>query len=99
MPSRWRRLKVVCILFELSASYLAVHLILGSGQYRNAVPTQVPGTKQSTKKAACWPLRLRRLRRSLDDYHSFFLVKLLKHHFDDLALLCRNEFTDVISLN
>src|ERR1700752_1448558 len=52
-----------------------------------------------TKKAACWPLRLRRVGRPFDDYHSLFLIKLLEHHLDDLALLCGNEFADVISLN
>jgi hypothetical protein len=47
------------------------------------------------KKSGPWPLSLRPYLTPLDDYHAFFLVKLLEHHFYDLALLGRHEFADV----
>src|SRR5262245_33128738 len=37
------------------------------------------------KKAAIGRFLSSRVGRPFDDYHAFFLVKLLKHHFDDLA--------------
>src|SRR5690242_15275149 len=50
------------------------------------------------KKAANGRFRSSRFGRPFHDYHTFFLVKLLEHDLDDLALLRRHELADVISL-
>src|SRR6476619_4756349 len=42
---------------------------------------------------------LRRLRRSLDDYHSFFFVKVLEHDFDNFAFLSWHKFANVVGLD
>ena len=39
------------------------------------------------------------VRGSLDNQHSLFLVKFLEHNFNNLALLCRYELTDVVRLD
>src|SRR6185369_8844626 len=90
IPSRWRRLKVC-----------SITIVLGSLFFVLCTKNKAQSTKfkNDTKKAACWPLRLRRIGRPFDDYHSLFLIKLLEHHLDYLALLRGNEFADVVSLN
>src|SRR5689334_5844333 len=51
------------------------------------------------KKAAIGRFPSSRFGRPFHNYHAFFLIKLLEHHFDDLALLRRHELADVIGLN
>src|SRR4051812_46881288 len=53
----------------------------------------------SAKKSGRLAASLDRFCRSFDDYHTFFLVKLLQHHFYDFAFLRWNEFTYEIRLN
>lgn len=57
-------------------------------------------TNQRYKKAALLAACLTRFRRrSLDDDDTFFLIKFVEHHLNDLALLGRHEFAYVISLD
>src|SRR5882724_2649052 len=61
---------------------------------------QLTPNQRYKKAAIAGRCRLTRFaRRSFDDYNALFFIKLLEHHLDYLALFCRHQFADVVSLD